>query len=194
MHDPPPLPFPPPFAVNLANGVFLPASVQEIPESVDIRTFYHRQHDVMFLRQVYDLSTLVESRELHQLFSKAAGSRDLELDPLYRDNANRKSDGTFVAACGGPQCKRRYRLEYAWTDGGSGSSSNGGGRTSDVNVRQKEQMAAIALQWGLMNDIRAGLLRTEYLGVVCFKHPWKDGVGVVQEYAEVCIAPKRDTP
>ena len=166
---------------------------EQQPQSVWPEMFSKLEYDITFDTQVYKHSTRVTSDQLRTLLAL----KDLAEAPAYRDNANLfESDDAYNAALNpasthycGPQCIRRYVMLY--------------NRRGEHGY---DEFVPLAQQWGLMDDIRAGVARTSYHGVVCFKaelkHPQPYVVNVngkqvivrdkLEKYVSVCIAPQKD--
>jgi hypothetical protein len=127
----------------------------------DIRFLSKERYDPLFMIRVFERSSLFESSSelfdfLHQpvLPNDSRWARNLNLFSPKNPNVLLKMDDvdfkipSRVNYCG-PSCRRRFRVEYAVE--------------SDDPHRN---LRPLLEQWGLMDDIRGGVPRTGYMGVI----------------------------
>ncbi|KAI3637336.1 hypothetical protein MIR68_004661 [Amoeboaphelidium protococcarum] len=176
---------------------------------VDVRNYLGKIYETRFMKQVYELSSLVTSEKLRAIISSVDGQNELE----FAENANilphlRQSvrnikaidtpieydDVNNIYYCG-QNCRRRFRLEYKKLN-------------SDRKQITLYHQTSLLEEWGLLNDIREDCARTAYKDIVTFKIKLnssstatfkspsrqssissREGKGV--EYVQVFIAPER---
>lgn len=169
---------------------------------VDPSNFSREMYDRSLFKQVYDLSRETNTDDLRGLLE----SDQPRIHKLYPNNSNLASineeeiDVTTgqlkidsIRYCGN-ECFRRFVIIYGKN-----------------RISGRENLYQLTKSWNLMSDTKAGIFRTSYHGIICFKKKLKAAVenrvsdlishsldisseeSTFERFISICLAPEKSS-